>query len=238
MALPDQFVNRYGDRSQQLFDLAASAIDLRCDRRRVDLGEEIAGLGRRLEGPDHAFQGLDHVLRAFHQHRALAQQVVTAARPGIERRARHGKDFAALLERVARRDERTRPSGRLDHQHAERHAGNQAVAAGKVPCLRHRGRRHLRNQQPPGQDFAIERLVLRRVDHVEAAGHNGHGAGFQGADVGRRVDPARHARGHDEARRAQPGRQIARQAPAVGRGVARADHGDGLALQEAEITQS
>ena len=42
----------------------------------------------------------------------------------------------------------------------------------------------------------------------------------------RRVDAARHARGDDDAGLAEPGGQLAGEPPAIGRGVARADHRD------------
>ena len=72
----------------------------------------------------------------------------------------------------------------------------------------------------------VEAAVLLGIDDVDAARARRRPALVERAQMRRRVDPARQARDDDDARFAERGRQLAREAAAVGRGVARADHRD------------
>ena len=60
------------------------------------------------------------------------QQLVGALGARIERMARHGEHLAALLGGHARRDQRARAARRLDDQHAQREARDDAVAAREI----------------------------------------------------------------------------------------------------------
>ena len=104
-----------------------------------------------------------------HQRGALLEQAIAAFAARIERRAGHGKYLAALFECHSRRDERSGPSRRLDHDHAQGKARDQAVAAWKVARARFPAERHLGNQRPLGANGFSQTGMLRRVDAIMAA---------------------------------------------------------------------
>ena len=54
---------------------------------------------------------------------------------GIQRRARHGENLAALFQRILRGDQRAGSFRRLHHHHAARQAGDDAVAAREMARL-------------------------------------------------------------------------------------------------------
>ena len=83
----------------------------------------------------------------------------------------------------------------------------------------------------------VEAAVFLRVDDVGAAGDDRDRAAVERTEMRRRIDAARHPRHHHDARLAEPGGQLARDAAAVGRGVARPDHCDHRRLQQLEIAQ-
>jgi hypothetical protein len=131
--------------------IEAGAPDIRIRSGRTEQADDlcaIAGIGIALERfvvfaerqhrrPLHDRRDrLDHVGSLGDQCRALLEQVVGAGGARIERRARHGKDLAALFGRHPRRDQRTRALGWFDHDDAERGARDQAVAPGKVARAR------------------------------------------------------------------------------------------------------
>ena len=86
------------------------------------------------------------VLGLGDQGRARLQQLVGALRARVERMARHGEHLAALLGGHARGDQRARAARRLDDHHAERDAGDDAVAAREVLGARLEARRHLADE--------------------------------------------------------------------------------------------
>ena len=126
--------------------------------------------------------------------RALADQVVAAPGPGVQRRAGHRQHLAALLGGQPRGDQRARLQLRLDHHHGQRQAGDQPVAAREVAGLGLGAGRALGDDAALLGDLAIEAGVLGRIDVVDAAAQHRHRAGGQRALVGRRVDAARQAR--------------------------------------------
>ena len=83
-----------------------------------------------------------------------------------------------------------------------------------------------------GEDRAVarERLVqvavLLGINDVDTTGDDRDRAARQGPQMRRRVDAAGQPRDHDDASLAQPGGEVAGDAAAVGRGVARANYRD------------
>jgi len=61
---------------------------------------------------------------------------------------------------------------------------------------------------------------------IGTAGDDGNRAGIERAEMRSGIDSAGHSRDHDDACFAQPGGKLAREAAAIGRGVAGADHRD------------
>ena len=132
----------------------------------------------------HRRQGLDDVLGLGDQGRAGLEQAVGALGARIEGMAGHGEHLAALLGGHARGDQRAGAARRLDDQHAQRDAGDDAVAAREI----------LRAGQKPG-GFSLTRQprspmrrcklgVLGRIDVVDAAGEHGDGAVRRGPPRG------------------------------------------------------
>ena len=106
---------------------------------------------------------------------------------------------------------------------------------GKVAGLRRRCRAasRLTTQRRARRCASSERAFSGGIDDVDAAGQHGDGAGRRARLVRRGVDAARQARDDDEAglRRARRRGRAAKRC-AGGRGVARADDGDGAARQQ------
>jgi len=115
-----------------------------------------------------AFELRQHVVGAFGEMGAAADEIVGAAAARIERRARHGEDFAALLQRKARGDERARAERRLHHQHAQA-TPKRAVAAREMARLRLGAERHLGDDGAQLGDERHEIAVLLGIDNVDAA---------------------------------------------------------------------
>ena len=97
--------------------------------------------------------------------------------------------------------------------------------------LRHGAERRLANDHAARHDFLVERGILFGIDHVDATAHDRERAGLERAVMGRRVDATRHAGDNREAGGAQIRGQLAGEADAVGRGVARPHHGDDIAFE-------
>ena len=93
----------------------------------------------------------------------------------------------------------------------------------------------LGNDRAAFDDLFIKRRIFRRIDDIDAAGHDGDGAAIQGPGMGHGVDAARHARSDDDPLAADTRRQGLGHAPAVGRSVTRADDGDGSPAEEMTV---
>ena len=100
------------------------------------------------------------------------KQAVAAVAAGIERRARHRENLAALFERHPRRDQRAGAPRRLDHDDAQRQPGDQPVAAGKIARPRLPADRHFGDERACRQDRFGEPDMLGRIDAVVAAGQH------------------------------------------------------------------
>ena len=135
------------------------------------------------------------------QVRALADQVVGAARARIERRAGHGEQLAAGLLGEPGGDQAAGAQRRLHHHDAEREAGDDPVAAREMACLGRGAEGGLGDHGARFGDAALQIGVLRRVGDVEAAGDRRDGAAGAAA---RRCAPRRRCRARG--RRPPPGR--------------------------------
>ena len=128
----------------------------------------------------------------------MSQQIVAAARTGIERRSGHGKDLAALFEGEPRGDQRARPRRRLDDYDTERHPGNDPVATGKMAGLRFRSERQFGDDHPSARQGVVEPPVLLGVDDVDTAGDDGDATRLESAQMRRGVNPPSEPRDHGE----------------------------------------
>src|SRR5579864_9366193 len=122
---------------------------------------------------------VQHVLRAFPESRAAADEVVGAAAAGVERRPWNGEHLASLFKCKASGDERARAECRLDHDNTHGNAGDQAVAAGKVTRLRLGADRHLRDDDASLGNRLVQIAIFFRIDAVDAAGDYRESAGFE-----------------------------------------------------------
>ena len=149
--------------------------------------------------------------------------------------AGNGEDFAPLLGGEARGDEAARASRRLDDEHAQRQAGDDAVASREVLAARGEAEGHFADEAAALADLALQVLVLGWIDVVEAAGEHGDGAGVDRRLVRHAVDAARQAGGDDEAGAADLVRELACQLGAGRRALSRPDDGDGRPLQKRDV---
>ena len=106
-------------------------IPSRCGSRRL-VGRAAEGAGAQRTSDRGRPKRLDHVTRALDEGRAVADQLVAALRPGIERRARDGHDLAARLGRQPRGDQRARARRSLDDDRPRAEPGDDPVAAREV----------------------------------------------------------------------------------------------------------
>ena len=153
-------------------------------------------------------------------------RLVGAFRARIERRARHREHLAALFERHPRGDQRAGALRRLDHHDAERKAGNQPVAAGKIARARLPADRHFGDRGAFGRMASARPACSARIDAVMAAGEHRDRAGREARAMRGGIDAARETRDDDEAGVAEIARQPLGEPHAGRRGIARADDRD------------
>ena len=103
----------------------------------------------------------------------------------------HIHPFAALLAGQPGGDQGTRLKCRLHHHRAQREAGNDAVAPGKMPGLGDAPELELAHHQPPLGDRPVEGFALRRVGAVEPPGQHGDGPGGKRPPMSGAVDAAK-----------------------------------------------
>ena len=145
-------------------------------------------------------------------------------------RARHREDLAALVERRIYRMPGARLESRLGDQRAQRHAGQDAVAAREVVRLGPRAQRVLAEHRAAARidDSRGQIAVLARVELVQPARHHRQGspAPLQRRLVGQAVHAVGQAADDRQPGVGQLGAEFLRDLLAVGAGAARADHGD------------
>lgn len=130
-----------------------------------------------------------------------------------------------MLSGKTRGDQRAGTFCRLDDQHTDRNAGDQAVAAREIFSARNEAWAALAEQEPFLADRALQLVILRRVDDVDAAGENGGGAAIERGNMSGGVDAARETRGDDETFEAKLGSDLPREFLADGRAVASSHDG-------------
>ena len=138
----------------------------------------------------------DHVLPSLHEGRAVLDEAMGTPAHETGQRSRHRHDLAPELSREARGDERAALLGGLHHHHAQRQAGDHAIAHGEIARERWRARRELRHHRAALGDFEREPTVLRRIDHIHARAQHGDRAAArpERATVGGAVDAPREPR--------------------------------------------
>ena len=148
-------------------------------------------LARGKFGANDRPQDGNNVVCLSDRSRALLDQAVGAFGARIERRARHGKDFAALFQREPRRDQRARMFGSFDNDQAKGEARNQPIAARKVWRPRFPSEWHFSQSQPGGQDVIKEIGMFGGINAILAAGENCDGSGCKAGAMRRGIDAAR-----------------------------------------------
>ena len=157
----------------------------------------LRSLSRLRAGGDQRLQHARHMVDRGAERRAVADEIVGALGARIERRARNGENLPSLLQGETRGDERARAPRRLDHHHPVGQARDDAVAARKIAPARLPAHGHFRDHRAAIlDDGAQQRLVLRRIDPVVAAGEHRDGPARQRRLVGSGIDAAGKA-GHD-----------------------------------------
>ena len=107
-------------------------------------------------------EGARDILRLGAEGRAVAQEIIGAFRPRIERRARHGKDFPSRFGCEFRGDQRAGPARRLDDDNRPAKARDNPVAAGEVAPPRFPAERHFADRHALFKDWVQARLHVRR----------------------------------------------------------------------------
>ena len=121
-----------------------------------------------------------------------------------------GEDLAPLIQRIFCRDQRTGLGGGFHHNHRPRKARDYPIARREV------ARSWLQSHGLFGQHQALfanlfrQIGVLRRLDHIPAAGKNRDGAGFQCGRMGGGINAPRQAADHHLILRAQIAGQATR----------------------------
>ncbi len=143
-------------------------------------------------------QLLEEVVGVPHEDRAILEERVRSGGSRRENRARNRRDVAAVPRRATRRDEGAALLRGFDDADDAREARDDAVPNGKVPGLRFRSHRKLRDRGPRQEQRREQILLLRRVTDVDAAAEDGDGpsARVERGAVGRGVDAAGEPR-HD-----------------------------------------
>ena len=168
----------------------------------------------------------DDVRGLSDQRRALLEKPIGAFCPRIDRRPWNGEDFAPLLEREPRRDQRAGPLRGLDNHHTKREARNKPVAAGEILCARLPAERHLGDRGAFGEDRLQQSDVLLRIDSILASGKDRDRAGREACAVRGGIDAAGKARSNHEAGVGQLARQAFGELQSGGGRIARANHRD------------
>jgi hypothetical protein len=136
-----------------------------------------------------------NIVRRLHNLCTVPQQRVRARIAAAENVAGHREDFAALVERVPRCNQRAALPGGFDHDDGEREAADDAVTLRKIRRQRRGAGGKLADQRAALADAQGELRMFGRINDVDAATEHGHGdaAGLEGAQVRRRIHAARHA---------------------------------------------
>ena len=221
----DDLVDADRGRAERLDDAVALVVAGRRRRRKVRRFLELLVFRRLDAGARRDL--LDDVARLGDQDGAVLEQLVGAGRARVERRAGNREDQPSHLAGEPGTDQRARAVCRLDDDQPERQAGDQAVAARKIPGARLPSERHFRDHGAAALgDFRGKVDILGRIGAVEPAGQHGDGSGCQAALMRRRVDAAGQAGDDGIVFAAELGGEAAREFDAGERGVARADDGD------------
>lgn len=115
----------------------------------------------------------------------------------------------------------------LYHDHAERGAGDQPVAAGKVAGARLVAERHFGDRRALVIEDRCEQIaVLGRIDAIMSAGEHRDRAACDAGAMRGLIDAAGEPRDDDEAGLSKLARELAGEFQARAGGIARADDGD------------
>ena len=169
-------------------------------------------------------QRLQHVFCPAHQHRAIPDQHVAPRRPRVEGMAGHRQHLAPQIQRIPRRDQRSRPRRRLHHHNRPRQPRDDPVAQREMPRLRDQAHRLFRQQATTFGDPCGQAGMFLGIDHIHPARHHRHRSRGQRRAMRLGVDPARQAGNNHLPRSPQRSRQPPRHPHAQGRGIARPHH--------------
>ena len=210
------------------------------------------GAGRQRRGVG-AEDEVEHVARVADDRGAGVQQLVRARRVARRDRAGHRRDHAAEVGREVGGDQRPGPRRRLDHDRDRRERGDDPVAGREAPAVGGEAGRHLRHDRTRRDQPRVQAAHPRGIRRLRAAGQHGdRRAADASTATGARREPRRRAAtapqragvrrrsipsampGDDrQPRGGEAAAERARDLEPVGRGPARADDRDRLALGSA-----
>jgi hypothetical protein len=201
--------------------------------RRIGKAEPLAVHGRvlSLTLPD---QSVENILRLPAKRRPVLQKIVWTLRARIERRSGHGEDFAAIIGREFRGDERAGPARRLHHHDGAGETRDDPVSPGEIAPARLPAERHFADRGAMLEDKLQQILVDRWIDPPKPPGEDRDGARLDRGLMRPRVDAARQSRDDYMAAAPDAARDQASEGETRGGGVARSDDGD---LRSAEARQ-
>src|SRR5260370_37727822 len=107
----------------------------------------------------------------------------------------NGEHFASEISGGAGRDQRSAALRGFHDYNPEGQARDRAVARGKVPGMRRRARKKLRDQRAIRLDLIGETAIFWRIPPIDSSAEHGNGAsgGGEGATLGGGVDAPRQA---------------------------------------------
>ena len=179
------------------------------------------------------------MFHALHQLRALANQLMAAAGPGMMDGAGQGEHLAALLGGQTRGDQRTAGGAGLHHQGTQTETADDPVAPREVGRLRRAVQRQFRDQRATlGQQAPGETQVPARIELPQAGAQHGDraAAGLQGALMRRAIDAQRQATGDAEAGRGQAVGEPPGIVQPLGTGLATADQGQLRPFEQLDLS--
>lgn len=178
----NDLIDRNRRRAEQRFD-AVDALAV------AGLGLAVKNCGRRSGKPGASrLNRLDDIGGGLNQCRPVANELIAASCPGIERRAGDRHHLSPGLGRKAGGDQRARARRRLDNDGSKCKPGNDPVAIGEMAGSRFGSRRHFGKHQPMLGHCRLPGLVFGRIEDVDAAGDHSDGPGFQCSVMGGGID--------------------------------------------------
>ena len=178
------------------------------------------------------FENSYSIFGVFHQTRTIAYQGVAPLSPRITAAPGNRHDLPSKFEGEFCGDQASAGSRRLNDEHREGEPADHPVSLWKPRRNGPNSERKLGNRKPSIDDSFHQSDMLRRVYVINSASENSYGfsRGFQRPEMCRRIDPIGHSADYRISHFCDIPGNGESQLAAVGKGFARADDPDIVAL--------